>query len=446
MKLEKHKIFTLEFVDEGLEKAYRDDYVSKLRPQAYFASITAVALWYAFALLDIFNTPENLQFLWSVRIYILLASVVLGYLIASDLFFRHSQKLLIAVAVTSLSAILIILARVSETVELQYYDALILIVPWVYMVLGLTITNAVVLSLLTLVIYNFILIANANYPLNIYINKNFFLLTANILSYTGAYIIESKRRLAFVQAHNLSILKESADEAKRQADSANNTKTKFFANMSHELRTPLNAIIGYSELLMEDIPIDDYKNAHHDIEAINRSGRHLLRLINDVLDIAKVEAGKFELNIAPTPTSTILDDIESTARPLSSKNGNEFVIKKQALPESIRTDSIRLEQILLNLISNACKFTKNGKVSLTAASEGGRIRFTVSDTGIGMTQQQLANIFKPYSQTDSTIANNYGGTGLGLVISKQLAELMGGNIDVRSTKGSGTSFMLNLPV
>ena len=126
------------------------------------------------------------------------------------------------------------------------------------------------------------------------------------MSYTGLYIIESKRRLAFLQAHDLRILKESADEAKKQADTANEAKTKFFADMSHELRTPLNAIIGYSELLMEDIPEDQNKDSYNDIASINRSGRHLLRLINDVLDIAKVEAGKMELNIESTSTNKIL--------------------------------------------------------------------------------------------------------------------------------------------
>lgn len=446
MNLEKHNKFTLEFFDRKLEKAYRHDYVDKLRPQAYFASITAVVLWYAFALLDAFNTPEQLPVLWSVRVYILIVSVVLGYLISSQLFVRHSQKILIAVAITSLSGVLIILANVPNQIELQYYDALILIIPWVYMVLGLTITNAVILSVSTLAIYNVILFYNAGYPQNVYINKNFFLATANILSYTGAYIIESNRRLAFQHAHNLEILKESADEAKIRADIANEAKTKFFANMSHELRTPLNAIIGYSELLMEDVTADQNKDSHADIVSINRSGRHLHRLINDVLDIAKVEAGKMELNIESTPTLKILQDIESTARPLSTKNHNEFIINKLGIPESIQTDIMRLEQILLNLISNACKFTKNGKVSLTAASKGNHIQFTVRDTGIGMTQNQLADIFKAYAQTDSTIANNYGGTGLGLVISKQLAELMGGSINVTSEKGIGTAFHVDLPV
>jgi len=446
MNLNKHNKFTLEFIDRDLEKTYRHDYVSKLRPQAYFALITAVALWYAFALLDAFNTPDLLPVLWSVRIYITIMSAILGYLISSNLFFRHSQKILTVVAIVSLSAIIIILASVPKNIELQYYNALLIITPWVYMVLGLTITNAVLLSFLTIVAYNIILITSASYPFNIYMNKTFFLIATNIVSYTGAYIIESKRRLAFLQAHNLAILKESADEAKKQADLANVAKTNFFTNMSHELRTPLNAIIGYSELLLEEIPKAQNKESRKDIIAINQSGRHLLRLINDVLDIAKVEAGKLELNIKPTPTLKILQDIESTARPLSSKNRNEFIINKLGIPESIQTDILRLEQILLNLIGNACKFTSNGKVSLTASSNGDHIQFTVNDTGIGMTKKQLASIFKAYAQTDSTIANNYGGTGLGLVISKQLTELMGGKINVKSKKGIGTTFIVDLPM
>jgi signal transduction histidine kinase len=310
----------------------------------------------------------------------------------------------------------------------------------------LTISNALALNLLTLLFYNVAILPELDYPTSVYINKNFFLFSANILGFTGAYILESKRRLTFLQAHNLLKMKERADEAKRVANAANEAKTSFFANMSHELRTPLNAIIGYSELLMEDLTGDGQKDALSDVDAINRSGRHLLRLIDDVLDIAKVEAGKMELHIESTSTEKILRDIETTAKPLSARNQNEFVINKMNLPETIRTDSVRLEQILLNLISNACKFTKNGKVSLVAETRNNLIQFTVSDTGMGMSQQELGGIFKPYAQTNATIANNYGGTGLGLVICKQFAELMGGDIKVRSEKGMGTEFIVYLPM
>jgi len=442
----KRNIFSFDFEDRKLELAYWRDYVSKLRPQAYFALTTAVMLWLMFALLDSTNTPELTSVFWSVRIYVVLASAAIAYLVSTSLFERHSQSILISAALVSLSGILIVLAHSPVQIEMEYYAALIVIVPWIYMILGLTIRNAVLLNFMTLAIYNVMMFYETGFPIHSILNKNFFLFSANILGFTGAYIIESKRRLTFLQSHNLLVLKESADEAKQQANAANEAKTKFFANMSHELRTPLNAIIGYSELLAEDLEDTELKDALEEVDAINRSGRHLLRLINDALDIAKVEAGKLDLNLEPTPTEKILLDIEATARPLSTRNHNVFVVNKHNLPEIIRTDSMRLEQILLNLISNACKFTKNGRVSLDVEGRQDQIQFIVSDNGIGMTRKELGSIFKPYAQTNATIASNYGGTGLGLVICKHLAELMGGDIRVDSKKGAGTAFTVHLPI
>lgn len=445
MSSNKHNILTLEWLDRDLEQAYRQDYVSKLRPQAYFALATAIILWLTFAILDVFNTPDQITLFWCVRLYILALTGVIAYLVSSSLFLRYSQKILVAAAILSLSGIYIVLLNVPTRFEAQYYEAFIIIIPWIYMVLGLTVVNATILNVANLVTYNLFITAEFSYPLSVYLTKDFFLVSTNIVSFTGAYIVESKRRLAFLQAHNLEILKESADNSKKQAIAANEAKTKFFANMSHELRTPLNAIIGYSELLLEDITEGQNERSHKDIAAINQSGRHLLRLINDVLDIAKVESGKFELNFNTIPVDKLLEALESTARPLSSKNNNEFVINKFNIPESFQSDGMRLKQILLNLISNACKFTKDGRVSLTVSGEGERIQFSLTDTGMGMTQKEMDRIFQAYSQTDSTIANNYGGTGLGLVISKQLAELMGGTITVRSKKGIGTTFIVDLP-
>lgn len=446
MRQHTNNTISFAFEDSGLEQAYRRDYVSRLRPQAYFALSTAVVLWLSFALLDAFNTPELMQMLWGVRLYIVLMSVGIAYLVSTPLFDRHNQAILGVAALTSLSGIFYVLDHVPVDIEEQYYAALIVIIPWIYMILGLTIRNALWMNIATILLYNVWVLADSGYLASGIITKNFFLFSANILGFTGAYIIESKRRLNFLQAHNLMQLKESADKARQEANAANEAKTAFFANMSHELRTPLNAIIGYSELLQEDLADGEFEKCRSDADAINRSGRHLLRLINDVLDIAKVEAGKMELNIETTPTEKILQDLESTARPLSARNHNEFVISARNLPVSIRTDSMRLEQILLNLISNACKFTKNGKVSLFAEGNGREIHFTVSDTGVGMTRKELGGIFKAYAQTSAAIASNYGGTGLGLVICKQLAELLGGDIEVKSKKGAGTAFTVHLPI
>lgn len=224
-------------------------------------------------------------------------------------------------------------------------------------------------------------------------------------------------------------------------------KSEFLARMSHELRTPLNAIIGYSEMLIEEHAPDESMLAQ-DLGKIHSSGKHLLSLINDVLDLSKVEAGRMDLYIEGVDIAALMADVQMTARPLIEKNSNRFVVE---CPPSfqIRTDVTKLRQILLNLLSNAGKFTEHGTVSLRVTEE--RIAdtrwlvFSVGDTGIGMTPQELGNLFQEFSQADVSTSRKYGGTGLGLAISKRFCEMMGGRIEVHSQEGKGTEFILRLP-
>ena len=234
-------------------------------------------------------------------------------------------------------------------------------------------------------------------------------------------------------------------------------RNDYFASMNHELRTPLNAIIGYSELLQEELDeitgIDeDIKNNNllKPVKTIKKSGKHLLHLINQVLDLSKLEAEKLQLNIEKTDVTEYIEHIQSMAQPLADKNNNNFELKISDSSTFIYTDSMRLVQILLNLISNACKFTKDGKVVLEInfrINHDGEKRMTckVSDTGIGMTLEQQDKVFTQYEQAENSTASHYGGTGLGLPITKQLCELLGGWIDVESTPGEGTAFIVDLP-
>ena len=240
-----------------------------------------------------------------------------------------------------------------------------------------------------------------------------------------------------------SQLQDARDEAVR----ANRTKSAFLANMSHELRTPLNAVIGYSEFLIEEMEAEGDEHLA-DLEKILTAGHHLLSLINDILDLSKIEAGKVELEIDEFELRDFLADIESTAAPLAEDNDNELVVDADLDDVVMKTDVTKLRQILFNLLSNACKFTSEGTVGLDVQEHrvGESLRFSVRDTGIGMSDDELDKVFSAFEQADTSTTREYGGTGLGLAISKQYTEMMGGTIDVESEVGEGTTFSVVVPM
>jgi signal transduction histidine kinase len=240
---------------------------------------------------------------------------------------------------------------------------------------------------------------------------------------------------------DITDLKVARDEAMRAAE----TKSQFLANMSHELRTPLNAIIGITEMLREDAADEGQDDLVEPLGRIHRAGNHLLHLINEILDLSKIEAGKLELQLEEVGLVALSQDVAATAQPLAAKNGNRLIVDSAADIGSIRADVTRLRQIVLNLLSNACKFTERGEVKLGIGRESDRITITVADTGIGMTAEELGRLFQEFSQADSSTTRRYGGTGLGLAISRRLARLMGGDITVESTPAEGSTFTVWLP-
>ncbi len=250
---------------------------------------------------------------------------------------------------------------------------------------------------------------------------------------------EFKSRIDYIKTEELKILR-------LQAQNASKAKSEFLANMSHELRTPLNAIIGYSEMLLEEAEDDGLDTYSEDLTKINSSGEHLLTLVNDILDLSKIEAGKMELHIEEFEFETHVSQIEATAKPLISKNDNKFVIEKPDNIEKLVNDQTKLRQILFNMLSNAAKFTKKGTVTLAITNYGDKVRFAVTDTGIGMNAEQLGKVFEEFTQAESSTSKDYGGTGLGLPISKKMTEMMSGVMEVESEEGKGTTFSITIPI
>jgi signal transduction histidine kinase len=251
---------------------------------------------------------------------------------------------------------------------------------------------------------------------------------------------------AVIAIENVRLFEEIQDKSRQLAE-ASQHKSQFLANMSHELRTPLNAIIGVSEMLREDA-----EALKQDLEPLDRvlgAGRHLLALINDILDLSKIEAGRMELNLDTFALPPLIDGVVKTIEPLAAKNGNQVAVHCDAGIGTMHADEMRLRQALLNLMSNANKFTDNGTVTVSArrGQENGRdwVTLSVADTGIGMTPEQMGKLFQEFSQASSTTASKYGGTGLGLVISRKFCQMMGGDITVTSEPGKGSVFTVRLP-
>ncbi len=251
---------------------------------------------------------------------------------------------------------------------------------------------------------------------------------------------ERERHMAALEASALAL-----DAARHQAEEANQVKGAFLATMSHELRTPLNAVIGYSEMLADDAVEQGHEGAAADLNRITAAGRHLLTLVNDILDLSKIEANRLELESRAVDLVLLVEDVAATVQPLMHSNGNTFTVECGADLGIVASDPTRLRQVLLNLLSNAAKFTEQGTVALTArrveeGDGGARIEFVVADSGIGIPADRLEKLFAPFVQADPSMTRRFGGSGLGLAISREICRRLGGDVVVASVEGDGAIF------
>lgn len=244
------------------------------------------------------------------------------------------------------------------------------------------------------------------------------------------------------QTHELSIAMDQLSEARDQAEAANVAKSAFLANMSHELRTPLNAIIGYAEVLHDDLEREGLERSVEDVSWIYSSSKQLLELINSLLDLSKIEAGKMELDIHNFDMRALMQEVEATLTPIATKQRNTLMFTVDDNISFVESDATKIRQCLLNLGSNACKFTEDGFVQVNVRKHGEEIWCEVSDTGIGMTQEEISRLFRPFVQSDSSTTRRYGGTGLGLALVERFAALLGGDVKVTSEPGLGSTFTM----
>ncbi|MCW8825220.1 MAG: response regulator [Gammaproteobacteria bacterium] len=435
----KHPI-TLSFFDSELEGDYQQGYFEKILYQVRLSLLLEVALFSCFAFLDVWVVPDSIVEVLLIRFVMVVPLMMAVYLASySSDFSRYWQLLMVLAGLVSGIGIvaMVMVIKTDEPGSTLYPIGLLLVMAWIYMVTGLRFIYATVTCLLIIFSYSIVVLTINLIPLYMFVNQLFFLISVMVIGGFSGYTLERYSREDFIKNRIAESLTEKANEATR-------AKSNFLANMSHEIRTPMNAIIGMSYLALQT----DLSRKQADyIGKIHNASNSLLGIINDILDFSKIEADKLDIESIPFQLNDVLEELVHLISFKTKEKGIELLIATGSeIPAGLLGDPLRLGQILLNLTNNAVKFTDSGEIVIRvelieSGNEQVTLQFSVTDSGIGMTDEQVSKLFQSFSQADASTTRKYGGTGLGLSISKNLIEMMNGKIWVESAPGVGSSFI-----
>ncbi|MBF0396746.1 MAG: response regulator [Desulfobacterales bacterium] len=441
-------ILGCEMYDPTLENEFLTHYFKKTLFQIRLALVLGMTLYLLFAVLDKLIVPERIYHFFFIRFVFVLPSLFIFLVISFFPFFSRYMLFFMSIAgfIAGFGIITMLLIGNNEVISF-YPTGILLVIMWIYVFSGLRFIYATITSLIIIITYILCELTLHLNPFHLLINHNFFLISSVIIGGFAGYMMEDYSRKDFINNKLIKQEKENAQKAREIAEAANQSKSQFLANMSHEIRTPMNAIIGLTELSLQTnltSKQEDY------LVKIKNSSRSLLGIINDILDFSKIEAGKLDLEFIEFDLNNILDNVSNIISFKAQEKGIELSFNTDKdVPVYLIGDPLRLGQVLINLTNNAVKFTDSGKIIIetTIIREEEKqiiLKFSVKDTGIGMNQDQIKKIFQSFTQADLSTTRKYGGTGLGLTISKKLVEMMGGEIIVESEPQKGSSFSFSV--
>jgi signal transduction histidine kinase len=439
----------LRFVDPTEERAFRRAFFVSSLPIARVSYLLGMLLVGLFAFLDLFVVGEPIAVVYFIRFAIVCPTLFALYLLTYTRLFAHAmQGLTMAAMLTVGLGVVVMTAVIEAPANYLYYAGILDTVIYACCIMRLRFHYAVAVSVLLFAAYQLAALAINPIPTAILVSNSFFLATAVGVGAFAAYVQEYYLRLSF---HSEALLRAERDRSRElmlQAQEASRAKSEFLAMVSHELRTPLNAVLGFSEMMTREIfgPLGDHRYGGY-ADDIHRSGEHLLGIINDILDLSKAEAGRLEVHAERCSLRAVVDSVVRLMREKTRQKRLAVAVRIDERLPTLYADRTMLTRITLNLLSNAEKFTEpGGRIDITGLVEpDGHVVMRVTDTGIGIAAGDLERVMEPFRQADSALSRKHEGTGLGLPLSRAMAELHGGTLVLESQLGVGTSAVLRLP-